>query len=219
MSLDVVGAGLGRTGTNSLKLALERLLGAPCYDMSELLKHPDHVPVWEQALNGQRVDWETLFADHRATVDWTAAAFFSELAAAYPDAIVVLSVRDADDWWRSVERTVVPGLQSEPPPADAPLAKAWAPGRRFNRRMLAARFTDDWSETAAKEAFLRHNAEVRATIPVDRLVEWRPGDGWAPLCAALRLSVPLEPFPHVNTTDEFRATFRLDPPLKAEGDV
>jgi Sulfotransferase domain len=179
--------------------------------MWELFKHPQHVPVWERALDGQPVDWDMLFSGHRATVDWTAALFFPELAAAYPDAIVLLSVRDPDAWWRSARGTVVEALRSEPPPTDEPLAKALAPARRFHSRMLATRFTPSWDEAAAKEAFARHNEAVRAAIPADRLVEWQPGDGWTPICAALGLPVPAEPFPHVNTTADFRTTFHLDP--------
>jgi hypothetical protein len=212
MPLDVIGAGAGRTGTQSLKVALERLLEAPCYDMWDLLKNPGHVPVWERALGGEPVDWDIIFANHRAAVDWTAASFYSELAAAYPDAIVILSVRDPDGWWRSVSRTVFDALLSEPPAADTAMAQAMAPARRFNLQMLAQRFTPNWSdEAAAKLAFERHNEAVRASIPASRLVEWRPGDGWEPICAALDQPVPAEPFPHVWTTDDFRATFRLDP--------
>jgi Sulfotransferase domain len=206
MALDVIGAGLGRTGTLSLKLALEQLLEGPCYHMVELFKHPEHVQVWERALDGQTPDWDSLFADYRATVDWTSAAFFSQLASAYPDAIVLLSVRDSDDWWRSVHSTVFDALQSQTMPRDDPWETALAPSRRFTIRMLATRFTPEWSdEIAAKRAFERHNAAVRAAIPRNRLVEWQPGDGWTPLCAALELPEPAEPFPHVNTTADFRA--------------
>lgn len=209
MALEVIGAGLGRTGTNSLKLALERLLGGPCYHMFDLFKHPEHVPFWEQALDGGAADWDALFSGYRAAVDWTTATFFSELAAAYPDAIVLLSVRDADDWWRSVDSTAFEALQSEP--GDDPWAKALAPTREFTLRMLATRFTPEWAhQTSAMEAYVRHNAAVRAAIPRGRLVEWRPGDGWSPICAALDLPVPAEPFPHVNTTADFRALFGLD---------
>jgi hypothetical protein len=212
MPLDVIGAGAGRTGTQSLSAALERLLDAPCYDMWDLFRNPAHVAVWEQALDGRPVDWDALFADRRATVDWTAASFWPELVSAYPDAIVLLSVRDADGWWRSVSRTMIDALTSAPPPAEDPMARALAPSREFTLRMLATRFSPQWTdETAAKEAFARHNAAVRAAVPVDRLVEWRPGDGWAPLCAALDVPEPAEPFPHVNTTADFRTTFRLDP--------
>jgi hypothetical protein len=210
MALEVIGAGAGRTGTQSLKVALERLLGGPCYDMWDLMKNPDHVPVWEQALEGGEVDWEALFSDRRSTVDWTAAAFFAELADAYPEAVVVLSLRDPDDWWRSVRRTVTPAVESEPPPTDTPLAKALAPSRELTVRMLTTRFTPDWTdETATKQAYARHNQAVRDTVPRDRLVEWRPGDGWKPLCAALGLPEPAAPFPHVNTTEHFREVFRL----------
>ncbi len=212
MALEVIGAGAGRTGTQSLKVALERLLDGPCYDMWDLMKNPQHVPVWRQALDGQPVDWDLIFGEHRAAVDWTAASFYPELAAAYPDAIVVLSVRDPDDWWRSVRRTVFDALSLKPPAHDTPITRALAPARQFNLDMLAERFTPNWSdEHAAKEAFRRHNEEVRAAIPADRLVEWRPGDGWEPLCGALRVPVPADPFPHVWTTDDFRSALRLDP--------
>jgi Sulfotransferase domain len=211
MPLDVIGAGLGRTGTQSLKHALERLLGAPCYDMFQLF-NPKHVRVWDEALEGREVDWNALFGDHRAVVDWIGALFYSELAAAYPDAIVVLSERDIDKWWPSVHRTLVDGLLSETASGDGPWEKAFAPSRQFTLRMLATRFTPEWTEEkAAKEAYARHAAALRASIPQDRLVEWRPSDGWAPLCEALRVPVPEEPFPHVNTTADFRAWARLDP--------
>jgi hypothetical protein len=101
---------------------------------------------------------------------------------------------------------------TEPPEDDTPIVQALAPARRFTLKMLSQRFTADWSkEDPAKEAFRRHNEEVRAAIPADRLVEWRPGDGWEPLCGALRVPVPADPFPHVWTTDDFRSALRLDP--------
>jgi hypothetical protein len=205
MTIQVIGAGLGRTGTLSLNVALEQLLGGPCYRMIELFKHPEHVNVWEQALDGHHPDWHTLFADYRATGDWISAAFFAELVHAYPEAIVLLSVRDADDWWRSFRNTMVESLQSEVDSAD-PWEQAMSPTRQFTIRLLAERFTRDWTdEVAAKAAFERHNAAVRAAISPDRLVEWRPGDGWSPICAALGRPVPPHPFPHVNTTADFRA--------------
>lgn len=205
MTIQVIGAGLGRTGTLSLKVALEQLLGGPCYHMVELFKHPEHVEVWEQALDGQLPDWDVFFADYRATVDWTGAAFFAELADAYPDAIVLLSTRDADEWWRSVRDTTFEQLQSRVDRSD-PWERAMAPAREFTIRLLTTRFTPNWSdEDTAKGAFERHNAAVRAAVPPGRLVEWRPGDGWSPICAALGRPVPLDPFPHVNTTADFRA--------------
>ena len=201
----MIGAGLGRTGTNSLKVALEQLLGAPCYHMLELFDHPEHVERWERALDGRLTGWDEIFAGYSATVDWAGATFFAELASAYPDAIVLLSVRDPDDWWRSFHDTVVETLGSDLSDPDDPLSAAMARLRGLTVR-FAERLSPDWDdERAAKLAYVRHNEAVRAAIPSDRLVEWRPGDGWDPLCKALGLPVPAQPFPHLNTTADFRA--------------
>src|SRR5258708_3594112 len=111
MSLRVVGAGLGRTGTNSLKLALEQLLGGPCYHMFELARRDADTPAWKAAVQGEAIDWGALLGEYVATVDWPAAAFWREIWSANPDAIVLLSSRDsAQTWWESMERTIVPTL-------------------------------------------------------------------------------------------------------------
>ncbi len=202
MPLEVIGAGLGRTGTLSLKVALERLLGAPCYHMAEVLGHPEHVPLWRKATRGELEDWESIFSGYAAAVDWPAAAFWRELARAWPDAPVVLSVRDPEDWWESADATIFPSLRSDPPPAP-PFVRDW---HAMVCELLDRRFgasVDD--REGAIAAFERHNACVRAEIPPERLVEWRPDDGWAPLCAALGLPVPEEPFPRRNTREEFIA--------------
>src|SRR5205807_4528487 len=123
MALKVVGAGLGRTGTNSLKLALEQLLGAPCYHMLEVMQHPQHTPSWEAAVRGEAVDWSTLLNGYAATVDWPASAFWSELRASNPDALLLLSTRDsARRWWESMQRTIVATLSGEAP-SDLPATR------------------------------------------------------------------------------------------------
>ena len=207
MTLRLVGAGVGRTGTYSLKLALETLLGAPCYHMMEVFAHPEDVPVWSDALHDRPVDWDGLLTGYAAAVDWPAAAFWRELSAACPDALVLLSTRDtADAWWRSASATIFDVTRESPP--------AGEPWLEMVRELTARRFTPDvGDEAAAKAAYERHNAEVRAEVPGDRLVEWRPGDGWGPLCEALRLPVPDVDFPHVNTTAEFQAMVRGMPPV------
>jgi hypothetical protein len=178
--------------------------------MFDLLQHPEHVPVWEQALEGRPVDWEAILGGYSATVDLAAASFFRELSAAYPSAIVVLSVRDPDEWWRSISTTAFEALQSQPDLSD-PMVRALQPARELTLGLLDARFTPDWSdETAAKDAFARHNDAVRDETRPDRLVEWRIRDGWGPLCEALGTAVPDEPFPHANRGDEFRARLGLD---------
>ena len=205
MTLRVVGAGLGRTGTVSLKLALERLLGAPCYHMVEVFSHLDHVPAWHGAVRGEPTDWESLLGGYRAAVDWPAAAFWPELSEAYPDAIVLLSVRDdPGTWWHSADRTVFAAMRRPAPPE----LEAWF---EMVTELWRTRLAEGWDDAeVAMAAYERHNDAVRAAIPADRLVVWRPGDGWEPLCAALGLAVPDEPFPHENTTAEFRAMARLD---------
>src|SRR3954463_2967084 len=91
--LRVVGAGLGRTGTASLKMALERLLAGPCYHMKEVFEHLDHVPIWHAAIRGEAVDWSSVLDGYLAIVDWPGAACWRSLAAAHPDAVVLLSTR------------------------------------------------------------------------------------------------------------------------------
>ena len=207
MGLEVVGAGLGRTGTNSLKLALERLLGGRCYHMKEFESHRRDLALWERAVAGEAVGWEELFEGWVATVDWPGAAFWKEISQAFPQAPVLLSTREsAQEWWESVERTIVRAL-AVLPPDDEQLARQ----RLMVRALMHERLTPSWPEgEAAMEAYERHNSEVRAAVPEERLIDWKPGDGWEPLCAALGVAVPDEPFPHVNTAAQFRATTRIE---------
>ena len=201
MALQVVGAGIGRTGTHSLKLALERLLDAPCYHMIEVFMHLDHAPTWTAALRGEQVDWAPIMDGYVASVDWPGGAVWRELLADNPDALVLLSTRkDAATWWHSADRTILEPFRRDvggfvPDPAWQEMAT-----------VMLERFTPDFLDRdKAMAAYDAHNAAVRAEVPPDRLVEWQPGDGWEPLCAALGAAVPDEPFPHSNTTEEFRA--------------
>ncbi len=209
MALQIVGAGLGRTGTNSLKLALEQLLGNPCYHMLEVFGRPDDVAVWHGAIDGVSPDWAALFDGYAAAVDWPTAAFWREIADTYPDAPVLLSTRSsADAWWKSANETIFEMGRREPP--DDPV---FGPMQRMVIDMFTKRFASGWSEErAAKAAYEAHNDAVRAAIPADRLVEWCPGDGWDPICAALGVAVPAEPFPHVNSTNDFRTIAGFDEP-------
>jgi len=208
MTLRVVGAGLGRTGTHSLKLALEQLLDGRCYHMSELFDREDDTAVWTAATRGEEVDWAAFLSEFAATVDWPACAFWEQIASATPDAVVLLSLRESPEaWWASFERTIAQALQKEVPADD----EAWVARRRATVAMMEGTFTPDWSDRdAAIAAYERHNQHVRDTVPANRLVEWRPGDGWEPICAALEIDVPAEPFPHTNTSAEFRQHSGLD---------
>ncbi len=202
MALNIIGAGLGRTGTHSLQLALQELLGGPCYHMVEVMADPDvRVPQWADAMDGN-ADWDAILDGYVACVDWPAAAFWRELADRYPDAPVLLSTRSSTDaWFRSFNDTILQVMLRDAPNGDSPMVM----------RMMEERFTPDWRDPeACKAAYERHNAEVRATIPAERLIDYQPGAGWEPICARLGLPVPASPFPHVNTTDDFRAMLGLD---------
>lgn len=202
MGLRVVGSGLGRTGTMSLKAALEVLLDAPCYHMLECFPRADHPARWSAAMRGEPVDWDELLDGFAAAVDWPAAACWKELADAYPDALILHSERPADEWFRSADRTIFE--QFKKPPAEQP-APGEDPWWDMATTMLTDRFSPDFLDRdAAIAAVEAWNADVRATAPPERLLVWRTGDGWEPICEALGLSVPDQPFPHTNTTDEFR---------------
>ena len=203
MSLKIVGAGVGRTGTHSLKVALEQLLGAPCYHMVEVFPRPDHMATWTAAFRGELPDWDALFDGFVATVDWPACSAWEPILAVNPDALVLLSTRaSTDEWFRSADRTILEAMRGM---ADANHDFA------VMSQAMADAFGADWGDEAScRAAYERHNAHVRATVPADRLVEWQPADGWGPLCAALGIDVPDDPFPVTNTTEEFRAQFGMD---------
>ena len=202
MALKVVGAGVGRTGTHSLKVALEQLLGGPCHHMVEVFAHQEQIPVWTDAIEGRPVDWPQLMGDYVAQVDWPGASFWPELLEAYPDALVLLSVRDPEAWYKSTMDTIFLALGR----SDEEIG----PWMVAVRRLLGDRFSNRFGDAAAMiAAFERHNDEVRVRVPPAQLLEWTPGDGWAPICARLGLAVPDGPFPVTNTTAEFRAMMDL----------
>lgn len=204
MALQIVGAGVGRTGTNSLKIALEQLLGGTCHHMMEIFARPDQVAGFTAAIDGEPVDWSALLADFTAMVDFPGSLFWREIAAANPDAPVLLSTRDAKGWYKSASNTIFLAFDHMPPEL--------APWMAAVRRGLHDRFSDDFeNEDAMIAAYERHNAEVRAEVPAERLIDWTPSDGWGPICAGLNLPVPAEPFPVTNTTKEFREMIGVEP--------
>jgi len=203
MALKVIGAGLGRTGTMSLKFALEKLLGGPCYHMVELFEHLEaHTPLWHAAARGEAVDWSKVFDGYVAAVDEPVSTQWESLIEYYPDALVVLSLRDADSWWKSASETILPVKQN--PPLDlTPARRAWLDMVLEIYKSIYPRGFDD--PVSAKAAYLAHIERVRAGVPADRLLEWDVTQGWEPLCRALDVPVPDEPFPKSNSTAEFKA--------------
>ncbi|MEJ1159135.1 sulfotransferase family protein [Prosthecomicrobium sp. N25] len=199
MSLAVIGAGVGRTGTYSLKLALEALGLGPCHHMEEVIKMPERqIPLWTRAVHGD-ADWGAIYDGYRSAVDWPTAGFWRELSAAYPDAKVILTTRNPDDWIASFEPTIqqlISGAFAVPPHMEPWLAMA--------RGALARNgVTADLDRAGLRRAFEAHEAEVRASLPADRLLVYRVREGWGPLCAFLGVDVPDAPYPVSNSREEF----------------
>jgi hypothetical protein len=204
MTIRLVGAGVGRTGTHSQKLAIEQLIGGTCHHMIEVFPRPEQIAGFTAAIDGEAVDWAALLADFDAVVDFPGALFWRELADAFPDAPVLLSEREPRGWYRSASNTIFNVFREVPPELES-----WMEALRRGMRERFSDAVDD--EDAMIAAYERHNAEVRATVPADRLFLWQPGDGWGPICAALGVPVPDAPYPVTNTTDEFRAMTGLPP--------
>lgn len=203
MTLAVIGTGFGRTGTNSLRLALERLDFGPCHHMFALREHPDQLIHWQAAARGETLDWDAAFAGWRAAVDWPSAAFWRETAAHFPQAKVIHSTRSPESWHRSVMSTIYPAMQG---------LEEVEPGPRRNRLEMARRLIVDGvfggrmdDPDHAMAVYRAHEAEVRRSIPAERLLVYEVGAGWEPLCRFLGAPVPGEPYPETNTTAEFKA--------------
>ncbi len=202
MALSVIGAGFGRTGTLSLRLALDRLGLGPCYHMLEVFEHPEHIPVWERAADGEEVDWDGLFHFYRSAVDWPVCAFYRELADRYPDAKVILTVREPERWYRSAMETIFPIMTGSPAGNDpVALAQARMATKVILEQTFGGRVNDRRHAIAVYE---QHVEEVRRTVPAERLLVYEVAEGWGPLCRFLGLAEPPEPFPRVNTTEDFR---------------
>ncbi len=195
VTLSVIGAGFGRTGTMSLKVALEQLGLGPCYHMVEVFKNPSACSWWERAAEGE-ADWPRIFEGYASTVDWPSATFYAELAQVYPESKVILTLRDPKAWVASTQATIF-SLDPADPPTDFDRMASKVVGRLFDQRM------HDEDHLAA--VFERHNAEVVRRIPPERLLVYEVAQGWEPLCAFLGVPVPETPMPRTNTTAEFQA--------------
>ncbi|CAM5622061.1 sulfotransferase family protein [Streptomyces fumanus] len=200
--VEIFGAGFGRTGTLSLRTALERLGFGPCHHMLHLLECPDAVPLWRAAARGESVDWARVYQGYRSSVDWPGAAFWREITGAFPAAKVILTVRDPESWYASAASSIHAA-------ATAPVPEDADPGFAEVRQMsldvvwngvFDGRFTD---KEHAIRVFEEHNAAVRREIDPERLLVFEVGQGWEPLCAFLGVPVPDEPFPRSNDRAAF----------------
>lgn len=203
MALQVIGAGFGRTGTMTLKTALEQLGFGPCHHMYEVIIHPEQADFWERATRGEDVDWEEMFANYRSSCDWPSCAFYKELAARYPQAKVILTLRDPHAWFKSVSNTIMASFKG---PMVLPDGRRVGPPGDFAPLLVGQKtFGGRFDEAHMIDVFNRHNEEVRRTIPKERLLVFDAKQGWGPLCEFLGVPVPATPFPKTNSTEEFQA--------------
>lgn len=211
--MKLIGAGYGRTGTMSLKAALELIDHGPCFHMIDLIRDPSLLGPWADAAAGKPVDWQAALAGWGSTIDWPGCTFWEQHHETWPDAPVLLNVRDADAWYRSCEKTIYAVKQmveqgqlhgnTENPPSPEVMAMI---NEIIWNRTFDGRFPD---KAATIEIFHRHIAEVKAKVPADQLLVFDVKQGWEPLCTFLGVPIPDEPFPHLNDTASFREMFGM----------
>lgn len=199
MSLNVIGAGLGRTGTYSLKLALNKLGLGPCHHMEEVLQNmPVQVPLWSAAANGN-ADWPTLYAGYKSAVDWPTACFFRELLKEYPSAKFILTQRAPERWADSFGATIYELLAGRDQAPDE--MRAWLD--MASDIIAKTGFPEGLDRSDLVKLFTAHNEAVKETIPASQLLVFEVKDGWEPLCTFLDIPPPAEDFPRTNHREEF----------------
>jgi hypothetical protein len=204
----VIGAGFPRTGTSSMKAALEQLGFGPCHHMFEVFAHPEQGERWHAAALAKHdrsdpsrtVDWDWVLEGYRSALDWPSSHFWPEIAAAYPDAKIILTTRDPHLWYRSMRETIFANIDSG---ERLDRLGAIGPTMEIVFEAIFGHTPADGAPTedAAVEVYRRHVDHVRATAPADRLLVHEASDGWAPLCAFLGVDVPDTPYPHLNDTE------------------
>jgi hypothetical protein len=195
MALKIVGSGLGRTGTKSLQSALNMLGVGPCHHMAEVFAHPESMGLWVAAGAG-KPDWDAIFADYNAMVDYPGAHYWRELVAYYPGAKVLHTVRDADAWFESTQATIF---------APDSMALREGPMGDFFKSFTGNIRDHLQDRVFMTDYFRRHTEAVIAAIPKDRLLIYESGQGWEPLCKFLNVPLPDAPYPSENSRAEFIA--------------
>lgn len=208
MPLKVIGAGYPRTGTMSLKLALEHLGFGPCHHMAEILQHPEQATLWTQVFSGDPIDWDDVFAGYRSATDAPSCFVALKLAERYPDAKIILSIRSAESWWESARATVMSDANREGmmrSPNAALIGPMMAKMREYFGRDGEDPALDPErpDRDSAIAAFDRHNERIRESIASERLLVFEAGQGWDPLCEFLGVPVPDREYPKANTRQDF----------------
>ena len=196
MTLSVIGAGFGRTGTESMKLALEILGLGPCHHMKEVMANPEQIRLWRSIAADDEPNWDQAFAGYNAAVDWPSAYFWRELGEVFPDAKILLTVRSPESWYASMEKTIFRSLKESTDRASVGV-------KLIAERVFGGRLDD---RDHAISMYENNTAEVQAAFGPDRLLTYNVGDGWESLCRFLDKPVPDSPFPRSNSAEEFHAT-------------
>ena len=201
MAIKVIGTGFGRTGTASLKDALEIIGFGPCYHMREVFEHADHIPYWQAAVDGTLLSWDPIMGNYASSCDWPACSFYKSLMQANPDAKVLHTVRDPEKWYESALATIYP-LSSDPAALADPVRAAHF--HFVNQLIWDGHFKGRFADKAfAVEVFNQHTETVKRTVPAEKLLVFNVQEGWEPLCAFLGTPVPSDPFPRVNDRESF----------------
>lgn len=204
MSLKVIGAGFGRTGTLSTKAALERLGFNKCHHMLEVFPSDRQLDAWHAIGRGEAPDWDSMFDGFQANVDFPSAGYWREISQHFPDAKILLTTRSFDSWYESASETIypvskkIPGWMTVIPKVRK--IKDMTNGTIWDR-VFHGKFED---KDYARQIFEQHEADVKAAFGPDRLLVFHPKEGWEPLCAFLNVPVPDEPFPNVNDRADFQ---------------
>lgn len=199
MAIKIIGVGVGRTGTFSLRLAINQLGFGPCHHMEEVLKNLDgQVPLWMEALKGN-ADFKTIYAGFNSTVDWPTAGFFRELIKEYPKAKYILTERSPENWADSFGSTIYKLLQAKDQAPDK--VKDWL--NMASGVIAKSGFPEGLDRDGLIKGFIAHNNAVKETIPADQLLVFQVKDGWEPICEFLDVPVPKEEFPKTNNREEF----------------
>lgn len=200
----LIGAGFGRSGTMSLQAALEQLGYGPCYHMKIALPRIHHLHFFLRAWHGRKVNWKKFFRRYHSVVDWPSCSFYRELMQEYPDAKVLLNVRDPESWYDSMKETIW---------AIQPAFPFWFPPivRRIHDEIIwNGNLKGDFTNRGLTiSAYKEHIEEVKRAVPSDRLLVYDVKQGWEPLCAFLGVPVPDQPFPHKNDRQKFIRMIRL----------
>ncbi len=202
MAIQLIGAGFGRTGTLSLKTALEQIGFEKCYHMMEVGQNPSHAKLWREAHRGISIDWDLLFKGYQSSVDWPSCNLWREQAEHFPDAKILLSLREAESWYESIMNTIYPHSSALVDSADEKLRAfgTWAMEIIWNP------IFDNKMDNRAHviNIFNKHNQSVISEVPAERLLVFEAKDGWKPLCDFLEVPIPTNDYPRVNTTEDFQ---------------